>query len=117
MIAYCGLNCRTCPILLATGVASKEEQTKMRIEIARECREYYGMQYEADDITDCDGCRTNGGRLFSGCRNCAIRKCAAGKGIENCAHCAEYVCSDLAAHFSSDPTAKSRLDEIRRGIS
>ncbi len=117
MIAYCGLNCRTCPIFLATVLADKEEQTRMRIEIARECREHYGMQYEADDISDCDGCRTDGGRLFSGCHGCTIRKCAGGKGIENCAYCAEYVCSNLAAHFSLDPTAKTRLDEIRSGIS
>lgn len=117
MIAYCGLNCRTCPIYLATAVERKDEQTKMRIEIARECREHYGMQYEAGDITDCDGCRREGGRLFSGCRDCTIRTCAGGKGIENCAHCAEYVCSNLAAHFFLDPAAKTRLDAIRSGIS
>jgi hypothetical protein len=97
-------------------VDSWEEQAKMRVEIARICREHYGMKYEAEDITDCDGCRTDGGRLFSGCQNCPIRKCASQKGLENCAYCADYVCGNLEALFAMDAAAKARLDEVRRGI-
>jgi hypothetical protein len=116
MLAYCGLVCDTCPIYLATRVVDTEEQTKMRVEIARLCKEQYGMKYEPADITDCDGCRTKEGRLFSGCRDCAIRNCASGKGLENCAHCVEYVCERLETFFSSEPTAKTRLDEVRRRL-
>jgi hypothetical protein len=101
---------------VATGVVNKEEQTRMRVEIARQCREQYGMNYGADEITDCDGCRIAGGRLFAGCRNCPVRKCASEKQLENCAHCPEYVCGNLQAHLSSDPAARIRLDEIRAGL-
>jgi hypothetical protein len=116
MMAYCGLVCQTCPIYLATRVENKEEQARMRVDIARLCREQYGMKYEPEDITDCDGCRTEGGRLFSGCKTCLIRKCASQKGLEDCAHCADYVCANLEALFATDPAARTRLDEVRRGI-
>ncbi len=116
IIAYCGLACHTCPIYLATRQENKEEQASMRIEISPLLKGQYGMTYEPEDITDCDGCRADGGRLFSGCKNCLIRKCAREKGLENCAYCAEYACERREAFFSSEPTAKTRLDEVRRSI-
>jgi len=116
MVAYCGLACQTCPIYLATRQENKEEQARMRAEIVQLCKEQYGMDYELEDITDCDGCRTEDGRLFSACKNCLIRKCAKQKGLENCAYCTEYACVRLEAFFGTDPTAKIRLDEIRIGI-
>ena len=116
MIAYCGLICQTCPIYLATRQESKDEQLRMRSEIVKQCAELYGLSYTLEDITDCDGCRTDGGRLFSGCKKCAIRKCAREKQLANCAYCPEYVCKQLELFFGKDRTAKKRLDEIKRSI-
>ena len=115
-LAYCGLVCQTCSIYLATRQEKAEEKAKMKAEIARVCREQYGVNYELVDITDCDGCRTEGGRLFTGCGNCPVRKCARQKGLENCAYCAEYACEKLEKHFKMDPTAKMRLDEVRGSL-
>ena len=113
MIAYCGLGCQTCAIYLAAREENKEERERMRTEIAQLCREQYGMAYEPEDITDCDGCRADEGRLFSACKGCAIRKCARQRGLESCAYCDEYVCERLEAFFATEPTAKTRLDEMR----
>ncbi len=116
LIAYCGLVCGTCPIYLATREENAEEKTRMRAHIAHVCKEKYGMTYELEDISDCDGCRTEGGRLFTGSQSCAIRKCARQKGLTNCAYCADYVCGKLEAFFANDPEAKMRLDEARNGV-
>jgi len=113
MIAYCGLTCQTCPIYLATRQKEKEEQTRMRVEIVRLCKEHYGMDYDVKDITDCDGCVTEGGRRFSACKNCLIRKCARENELENCAHCTEYICEKLGEFFKTEPTTRTCLDEIR----
>jgi hypothetical protein len=115
-VAYCGLICHTCPIYVATRQEKKEDQVKMRAEIVRLCHEHYGLNYLLEDITDCDGCRTASGRLFSASTKCPIRKCAKQKGVETCAHCAEYACERLEAVFKTDPEAKVRLDEIRKSI-
>jgi hypothetical protein len=116
IIAYCGLTCHTCPIYLATREHDIVEQKKKRAEIARLCKEHYGMEYEPEDITDCDGCHATGERLFSGCRNCLIRGCAIQHGYENCAWCSDYSCEKLEKLFITDPSAKLRLDQIRNSL-
>ena len=116
MIAYCGLSCQTCPIYLATRQEDKEEQARMRVEIVRLCKEQYGMGLKLEDISDCDGCQSDGERLFSQCKNCLIRQCAREKKLENCAYCAEYPCGNLETFFRTEPIAKARLDAIRTGI-
>jgi hypothetical protein len=116
VITYCGLTCQSCPIYLATRQENKKEQARMRAEIVEVCKKRYGINYKLDDITDCDGCRTEGGRLFSPSKNCAIRKCAREKELENCAYCTEYACGKLETFFSTETTAKTRLDAIRSRI-
>jgi hypothetical protein len=113
LIAYCGLDCQTCPIYLATRQADKQMQVNMRVEIARLCKQQYGMDLTLEDIHDCDGCRTEAGRLFSQCRTCPIRICAREKHLENCAWCTEYACAKLETFFRTDPMARTRLEAIR----
>ena len=116
MIAYCGLTCQACPIFWATKEQSREKGEKMKAEIARICNEQYGTDFKAEDITDCDGCRTEGGRLFAGCIKCEIRNCARQKRHENCAHCCEYICEKLKEFFEKEPHAKVGLNVIRRTL-
>ena len=116
MLAYCGLDCQTCPIFLATRQEDKGKQAKKRLKILQLCNERYGLNYVLEDISDCDGCRPDGGRLFSQCKDCTIRSCARERRLENCAYCTEYACGKLEAFFRSDPTAKLRLDATRMGM-
>jgi hypothetical protein len=113
MIAYCGLRCDSYPIHLATLEKDLSCKQSMRESIAEQCFKHYGLVLQPGDISDCDGCRANRGRLFSGCLNCEIRKCAGHKNIESCAYCSDYVCDRLREHFSLDPGAKTRLEDIR----
>jgi len=115
-MAYCGLVCETCPIYLATREQDREEQGRMRAQIATFCKKHYGMDYEPEDITDCDGCRTEAGRRFSACKDCAIRDCAKQKELASCAYCSAYACEKLEAFFATEPDAKTRLDEMRKGM-
>lgn len=112
MIAYCGLTCDSCPVHLATLEKDISQQKIMRTSIAEQCNKLYGMNLHFNDITDCDGCKANTGRLFSGCLNCEIRKCTIEKNIENCAYCSDYACELLKTHFSHDSGARIQLDKI-----
>lgn len=114
LIAYCGLRCDTCPIHSATLEQDVSQQQTMRKSIAELCAKIYGMNLQPEDITDCDGCRANTGRIFSGCLNCEIRKCASEKNIDSCAFCNNYACEILEKHFLLDSSAKIRLEEIRQ---
>ncbi len=113
MIAYCGLTCDSCPIHLATLEQNKSRQRTMRISIARLCAEKYGMNLQPDDINDCDGCRADTGRLFSGCLDCKIRNCAGRRNLESCAFCPEFICDILKEFLLHEPDTQKRLEEIR----
>ena len=113
-IAFCGLNCDTCPVHLATLEQDKSRQQKMRESIAEKCYSVYGLVLKPEDISDCDGCRSDTGIIFPGCLSCEIKKCAVEKNISSCAFCFYYVCPKLQEHFLLDPDAQIRLEEIRR---
>jgi len=113
MIAYCGLNCQTCLIHLATLETDPKKQGAMRTEIARVCTEQYAMDIRVQDVTDCDGCSATTGRLFSGCAKCEIRGCAIERNVASCAFCDEFACEKLRKHFESDPSARTRLETMR----
>lgn len=116
MISYCGLVCSQCPIFIATRETDKTKKEKMIYEIVDLCQKIYGLSYTYEDITDCDGCRSESGRLFSGCKNCEIKKCAADKNIDNCALCEDYACEKLLEIFKIEPNAKIILEGIRNNI-
>lgn len=112
-IAYCGLVCHSCAIYLATREQDEDKRYKMRINIAQQIKKHYGQECKPEDVTDCDGCKVETGRLFSGCRKCQIRKCAKEKDIENCAHCDVFPCEELEKLFTADPGARERLEQIK----
>ena len=116
MIAYCGLNCLSCPIYLATGEEDREKQTEKRKEILLLLKENYGLDYRLEDITDCDGCTAETARLFSACEDCPIRRCARRKRIKNCAHCDDYICEKLEEFFSKEPHAKENLERTNKQL-
>lgn len=116
MSAYCGLSCRTCPIFLASREIDEIKKNNLIESIIRECKEHYGIEYKPEDISDCDGCKSSSGRLFSGCVDCNIRICASHKQVENCAYCEDYVCEKLSEFFSTVPEAKKCLDTIHKNL-
>jgi hypothetical protein len=60
----------------------------------------------------CDGCLLGHSQYALFCSGCETRSCAIARGVENCAHCAEYACDKLARTFEMAPEAKTRLDTI-----
>ncbi len=112
IIAYCGIDCSKCEAYSAT-------QANDRIAL-ESIAEKWRKQFHAEGITAesvmCDGC-TRDGKKSGYCNDmCAIRKCAAGKAVPNCAHCSEYEsCNELQTFFAYPGTAeaKAMLDGIR----
>jgi len=115
-VAFCGLDCGNCPIHLATLEEDPDVKSGMRIDIAHMLAGIYNTVPKPEIICDCDGCRIANGRLFTGCTECGIRKCAMNKNLENCAYCSDYTCDKLQRHFSFDPGARVNLEKIRSRI-
>ncbi len=111
IIAYCGMDCAACPAYIAT----MNNDDKMRAQVAEGFNQklgpVFGVKYTAKDI-NCDGC-TKGKRLIHHCEACAVRKCASGKKMENCAKCGSYICDALGQFYKlAPPEAKQNLDAI-----
>ena len=100
IIAYCGIVCSDCPVLIATQKDDDSERKRVAEMFTRQ----YGRRYKPEEI-NCDGCIIDSPRL--------LHYCAREKNVENCAHCKEYPCDKLSGLFSEYPKAKQTLDEIR----
>jgi hypothetical protein len=112
-ISYCGLPCTSCPIYWVSREQDNDIKTRMRKKIAEISNSLYNTKISGEDIGDCDGCKTQGNRLFSGCLSCEIRKCAMEKSHLNCAHCNEYICDKLRQLYDIDTNGKIFLDIVK----
>ena len=111
MIAFCGIVCSECPALLAT----QEDDDTKRKKVAETWSKQYNATIKPEDV-NCDGCRSEGKRIFGYCNVCEIRKCGTEKNVENCAHCSEYACDKLTKFFAMVPAAKTALEQIRKSL-
>ncbi len=111
MIAICGLICTECPTYLATQKNDDDERQK----VAEQWSKLFKMKIEPDDI-NCDGCLSESERHFNYCTVCKIRQCGKGKGVQNCAYCADYPCTLLEQWFINVPESKTTLNSIRERL-
>lgn len=109
MIAYCGLTCTECLAFLAT----QKEDDAERAKVAKMWSEQFNVDLKPEDI-NCDGCLSDGDRLFSHCHVCEIRKCGVQRQVVNCAYCDDYGCEQLTAFLDMVPEAKNTLEAIRK---
>ncbi len=103
-IAYCGINCSTCPAYVAT----QKEQDSVRIKIA-ELWSDKDHHYEACEIT-CKGCHEPWGKKFRHCKECQVRACAREKLYDTCAECSDYPCNKLEDLFQTLDKKISRIN-------
>ncbi len=114
--SYCGLMCKGCPIYMATLEPDPQKKQKMRQEIVNITNNLYNTKYTLEDITDCLGCMSDSGVLFTPCKDCKIRNCAKDRGMSSCAFCKDSPCANLAPIIKKDVDAKIRLDVMRAGM-
>lgn len=110
IIGACGIVCSACPAYIAT----RSDDDALRAKTAKEWSAMFHADIKAADI-DCDGCPSDGPRLFHHCFECGIRKCAREKKLANCAACPEYSCKKLDEFLAMVPEARATLEELRKG--
>lgn len=83
-IAYCCIDCDTCPLYKAT--INEDNEAKMKV--AKEWGEDKKPNFKLEDFY-CYGCKDERSRGMPG-RGCTVRKCAVKKGFATCAQCADF---------------------------
>ena len=109
MISYCGLLCHEC----GAYVATQSNDEAKRVETAEVWSKEYKKEIKPEDVY-CDGCLSQGGKLFNYCDVCEIRKCAFESNVTNCASCDLFACAKLDNFFKIVPQAKRTLQNIRK---
>ena len=108
LTAYCGLSCAECPTYLATQKDDDQEREK----VAQQWSKAFNIPLKASDI-NCDGCKTDNGRLFGYCQMCEVRACGQEKKVETCAHCDDFECDKIQGLFKMIPNSKELLGKIK----
>jgi hypothetical protein len=113
----CGLNCEECPVFIATVNDDDVLRQKTADEWSKLYSEYIGKDALKVEDMNCEGCQSEGGLLFIGCRNCPIRACCREKQLSTCASCHDYkTCEMLHGFFGHAPQAKENLERIRDSL-
>ena len=107
--AYCGMECSQCPTYLAT----QSDDPQARETVAVQWSKMFRMRLSAEEI-NCDGCKSEGCRLFGHCRTCRIKLCCTRRGLDTCAACEAYACEELSAFFAFVPQTQITLEAIRK---
>ncbi|RJO71130.1 MAG: DUF3795 domain-containing protein [Myxococcales bacterium] len=108
--AYCGIDCELCPTFQAT----RNDDDAARTKTAEEWSRMFKAEIRPEHI-NCDGCKSETGRLFFHCTQCGIRACAGAKGHETCADCEDYGCDKLMGILDVVPEARATLEKLRAG--
>jgi len=108
LIAACGLDCSKCEAYIAT----MNNDTEARAEVARKWSEMFGANCEPEDCI-CEGCMQDGLLSTAHATSCEIRLCASEQEVPTCAHCEDYICERLQHFLDFVPDVKETLDKIR----
>jgi hypothetical protein len=108
MIAACGLDCAQCPAY----IAAMTNDEALRMKTAEEWTKAFGFDCKPK-MVNCHGCLATDGVQIGHCAECEIRLCAMGRSHANCAACADYGCSKIAAFWEGTPDAKKNLETLR----
>jgi hypothetical protein len=106
-IACCGLDCAVCEARLATV----RDDEALRVKVAKEWSALNRAEITPEMI-NCTGCRLPGPKTPFCESMCAIRPCAAGRGLKTCGECPEMRgCEKLSAITRGRPDALRRLEK------
>ncbi len=92
MIAYCGLDCKSCDAYLATihnDNALREKTAKLWAEL--------NNAPITSEMINCEGCRTDGAKTPYCESMCEIRQCALKKKLDTCGGCCDFESCKMVA--------------------
>ena len=105
LIAYCGINCTTCSLYIAT--VNKDASLKM--ELATKWGQMYKKTFKIEDM-ECLGCKSE--KVFMLCKKCDIKSCNENKGLEICSKCGNYPCSRIDKFYDWQEKQDTKVEIV-----
>ena len=91
ILTLCGYRCDLCQFYTKN---IKSEKDKERV--SQDFNRIFGYDIKPENV-ECVGCKNEGKHVAA---SCSVRSCALEKGIENCAHCSEFICNKLESKIN-----------------
>lgn len=104
-IAYCGLQCRECPVYLATVGKKEDLQARLAEDYSTDT-----VLFTKEDMV-CMGCHSDAPSEKM-CGGCPIRICGIEKSCRHCAECSEFPCKVLNQAFAGNPDQMTVLKQL-----
>ena len=105
LIAYCGVNCATCPLYIATT----NDDVSMKQKISLKWGELYNRSFHIEDMK-CYGCKS--GKKFFLSNGCSITPCNTSKGIEICNQCPNYPCERISKFYEWQKNNDTKVEIV-----
>ena len=101
ILTLCGYRCDLCQFYTKNSKSQKDKER-----VSQEFNRIFGSNIKPEDV-ECVGCKTEGKHADT---SCPVRPCALEKGVENCAHCSEFICDRLKEriNFTEDFSSKNK---------
>ncbi|MFC1540883.1 DUF3795 domain-containing protein [Candidatus Latescibacterota bacterium] len=90
ILAKCGCACNRCPTF-KNNIRNSEE----REQCSQGWKTWLGISLSPEKLRLCDGCLADDKDKPTRYLNCIVRRCALRNGIDNCAFCSNFPCSEL----------------------
>ena len=105
ILTRCGYRCDQC-LAYAPNVAREDR----RQELSDGWQALFGFRIEPEQIV-CEGCVSSADPVLID-KNCPVRPCAAGRKIDNCALCGEFICEKLESRIVRREEIEKRLSRV-----
>lgn len=105
LIAYCGINCNSCSLYIATI----NNNVSLKMKLAEEWGEMYSRLFKVEDM-ECLGCKSE--EVFMLCSKCDIKSCNENKGIERCSKCDDYPCSRIERFYEWQEKQETKVEIV-----
>lgn len=104
-LAYCGLNCKECPVYLVSISKNTVDQKRLAKEYSTDI-----CKFTKEDMY-CLGCHSD---VVSKkmCGDCEIRTCGIKKPYGSCAECDEFPCSTLEKYLGNNSDHLNNLKQL-----
>jgi len=106
LIAYCGINCTTCPLYMAT----MNNDALMKQEISLKWGKLYNRLIDIKDM-ECYGCKSS--KKFCLSNECNITTCNISKGIETCSQCSTYPCERINKFYEWQENNDTNVEIVK----
>lgn len=107
LIAYCGIDCGSCPLYKATV----ENSDELKGQVKADWESRYQLSLSLEDMA-CLGCKSD--VVYKYCVHCDLKSCNMSKGTANCTQCSDYACDRIQKFYAHQESNHAEVRILKK---